>query len=783
MSVFLASVMACSIILASNATAFAAKVKVKKIQVNNLTKKTLYLTKGKSKKLKATVKVTPNKAKYKKVTFKSSNKKVATVSSKGVVKAKKAGTAKITVTSKTNKSKKTKFTVKVTNPVKSVKLNRTSASLFTGSKLTLKATLSPAKDVLKTLKWTSSNNSVASVSSNGVVTAKRAGKTTITAASTDGTNKKASCTVTVKNRGVQVDSASIYNPGNNEYCSRIAVNLSQAKALTKNDFTVQVKRFANGQYNHTLDIDYISTSNNKNYVLTTENTLYAGNYYRVSVKGMSGVSTKEFFFKPKSKDNKITVTGTVGQEMEEDLYFDNTLGYTSVKVTSGTLPAGLTLDKNDVITGKPTAVANNSKVVFSATDELGTVSRCTVNFVIGNETTLYAENKTIGDDENKYYTYTYGSFYIEAEGGSGRYDMTLVNDYNGIFSLDNENESSRYARVYINSRKLTTAGKYSVQVKFTDKNNSNLTAIGTVNLVVTPTVSVTNVINNMPTNYRPYIYYLNKDTGEVFCSDEYANNATIVNAPTGNYEVYTYDRFDSRIMLNNSQSITVSTTLTFNLPNSYKLSGSVTDNAGKAITYNCSVYLTKSDDEYGDDRIYSEVRDGQYSFTDIPAGKYTLEAKCNNSWEDEYVTVYKAEVTIADKDVVQNISIDPVKLTAPETIANLTEPGTVSVTTKSGYVYIAFTPKETGYYSIYSEGEYDTKGILCTATGEEITSNDDNYYNGDENFKMIRQLEAGTTYYIGAKKYSGSAGYTFDVIIEKTTEDEYYNYYDYYEEW
>ena len=52
--------------------------------------------------------------KSKKVSFKSSNNKVATVSSKGVVKAKKKGSATITVTSKEDKKVKAKFKVKVT---------------------------------------------------------------------------------------------------------------------------------------------------------------------------------------------------------------------------------------------------------------------------------------------------------------------------------------------------------------------------------------------------------------------------------------------------------------------------------------------------------------------------------------------------------------------------------------------------------------------------------------------------------------------------------------------
>lgn len=78
----------------------SAKVKVKKVTVVAPSGKTAYVAKGKKVKLSSTVKVTPNKKVNKKVICKSANKKIATVTSKGVVKAKAVGKTKITVVSK-----------------------------------------------------------------------------------------------------------------------------------------------------------------------------------------------------------------------------------------------------------------------------------------------------------------------------------------------------------------------------------------------------------------------------------------------------------------------------------------------------------------------------------------------------------------------------------------------------------------------------------------------------------------------------------------------------------
>lgn len=96
-------------------TVHAAKVQsVKKVGIKignkTVTKKTYSLKQGKSKQLKITV--IPNKA-DKSIKFKSSNKKVVTVSSKGKISAKKLGTAKITVTVTGKNKKKKSMWVKV----------------------------------------------------------------------------------------------------------------------------------------------------------------------------------------------------------------------------------------------------------------------------------------------------------------------------------------------------------------------------------------------------------------------------------------------------------------------------------------------------------------------------------------------------------------------------------------------------------------------------------------------------------------------------------------------
>ena len=199
-TVMLALCVALSMAMAS-VTANAATKKPKKIYLKATS--TTVDIKGKVK--VSVYKTKPSKA-SKSVKWKSSNKKVATGSKSGYVTGKKKGTVKITATSKKNKRAKKTIKIKVTNlKAKSVTMSKKSAILFPNDKTTLKATVKGSAGFYNQgVTWKSSNTSVATVTSKGIVTAKKAGKATITATEKGG-SKKATCAVTVS--GIKVDKA------------------------------------------------------------------------------------------------------------------------------------------------------------------------------------------------------------------------------------------------------------------------------------------------------------------------------------------------------------------------------------------------------------------------------------------------------------------------------------------------------------------------------------------------------------------------------------------------
>ena len=130
------------------------------------------------------------------VKWTSSNKKIVTVTKKGKIKAKKVGTAYVTVTMKSGATAKCK--VKVQKKKVTTKKLTTDAKKVT-VKIKKKVQLNVARNPItatEKITWTSSDQNVATVTNKGKVTGKKAGKATITAATTNG--KKIKFTVTVK---------------------------------------------------------------------------------------------------------------------------------------------------------------------------------------------------------------------------------------------------------------------------------------------------------------------------------------------------------------------------------------------------------------------------------------------------------------------------------------------------------------------------------------------------------------------------------------------------------
>ena len=271
------------------------KVTVKEIKAKGikLNKTSATVSKGKTLTLKATL--NPSNT-TDKVTWKSSNTKVATVSASGVVKGVKHGTCTITATINGKKA-----TCKITVPkVKTTKvsLSKTSANINTGKSVTLSCTINPSNSD-EGCKWTVSNSSIATIKTNGkkcTVTGKKAGTVTVTVTSG---GKKATCKVKVTKVTEQPDIYVIMND-DTDYKMAFAFTIVNRKSKT---LTV----YSDGA--RLIDNDYSSFNRNLSMVDPDEVT----NNHRIvylSQASMNGNAMTLFLFDSDTKtwyDEKSTI--------------------------------------------------------------------------------------------------------------------------------------------------------------------------------------------------------------------------------------------------------------------------------------------------------------------------------------------------------------------------------------------------------------------------------------------------------------------------------------------
>lgn len=301
----------------------------------NLNKNTLTLTEGGSEKLTATV--APSTATDKTVTWKSSNATVATVGTDGTVKAVKAGTADITATAggKTATCKVTVNPKEAPKPAETtIKLSATKKTLPKGKSFTLKATTTNTNG--QKVTWKSNKTKVATVDKNGKVTAKAAGKATITA-TVNGKSAKCVVTVTVPATSVKASASSLYIVKGKSATVKVTVNPTDTTDSVKVSIDSKGKKV-------------ISSVKGKKGV------------YTIKTKKKAGSGTITFNAGGKKVKVKVTVVSKAAKSKSVAIYNGKK------KATKATLNIGKSLDltakmnpkeSTDTLTWK----SSNSKVV------------------------------------------------------------------------------------------------------------------------------------------------------------------------------------------------------------------------------------------------------------------------------------------------------------------------------------------------------------------------------------------------------------------------------------
>lgn len=365
----------------------AARKKVKTIKF----KKKGYVLSKKGKKISLSKQLVfnPKKTNSKKVSYKTSSKKIATVSSKGVVKAKKNGTVTITATSKSNKKAKATTKVTVGKIVKTLKFKE-------GTRRTVKATerfylhpvYSPSNAATKSVTYKSSNTRVATVSSKGYVTAKAAGTAKITATCKDAYGKSASINITVPPyvTGVSLDYAKLHiNKGEADKNLTAAVKGSSSgvtyKWTSSNDRVAKVIGSGKTVSIKAVDVGSavirVEAYNSNNAVKNHKFASCTLNVEKIPDQIISAGGAYDYVRK------NITVTGST----------TGTVNINDANIDTLTLqPGNYTVNLND---------CNIKKLVSNETDKSGMKPTINVNGTTVKNTELFGEaNFNLKDEES-----------------------------------------------------------------------------------------------------------------------------------------------------------------------------------------------------------------------------------------------------------------------------------------------------------------------------------------------------------------------------------------------
>ncbi len=236
------------------------------------------------------------------------------------------GTGSVTITVRTTDGSNLSATCTVNVQVSatSISLNMTSAEMTVDGVLQLTATVLPTNATNRTVTWKSSNTSIATVNSSGLVTAKSPGSAIITATTTDGTNLSATCSLFVKQNIV--------------YASSISLNKSSANLVAGQQMQLQATVLPENTTNKTV----IWSSSDPSVAIIDEDGLVTAI--------TSGTTT-------------ITVTTTDGSNLSASCV---------VTVTEDNYNNYLSMNDTDAFHGEtiviPVAMTNESTIISFQTD-------------------------------------------------------------------------------------------------------------------------------------------------------------------------------------------------------------------------------------------------------------------------------------------------------------------------------------------------------------------------------------------------------------------------------
>lgn len=652
---------------------------------------------------------------------------------------------------------------------KSSKKSKNTISLKVGSKKKLKV-----KGVSKKtkIKWKSSKKKVAAVSKKGVVKAKKAGTTKITAKY--GKKKKVWTVKVTKKTAKKAGVASVAVLDG----KTVRVNLTAAKALKASNFVVRKKADGSGQFAYALRVASVTKLSSKVYevsLATDDNIPYDinyiedGDYVQVTVSALPGNKSGQTQFCYTKNAEARYFTGVVGDKIERSVGFSQShTGYlNSMKITG--VPNGLTAKmQGDYFKLEGTLkTAKASIMTLTAKDEKGKKLVQKYSCYIGSSSVMYSYIEAGGrvilanDNSSEY-------FEVYTVGGSGAYTYTLPSNTNKYISFNSGDivfDSYRYdgdgnKKIYLPARNYSVA----YQVKDTKGHiNKGTLAVNAVNgakvsgrVLAADGTGIDNATvvasfkNDNNKYYRNACYGYSYSNGD---TDSYGN----AKMKSGDYNMIVYPsvRYNFYASKNDVR---------------HTVSSKHVGKNGATVNFKLALYkvlLSCGSDDltcswYDSDRDY--IGYGKTLF--LKKGTYSINATKN-------FVEYKATFGVGG-----NRTVKLTKGESSKVYGSLSLDNTVSVPAGN---YMKFIPAETGNYTITMDSSdqeytsinvYTMDDLITTAFSKsnQIYDNTTNSWVYEKNITMNVALTAGRAYYI--QNYCNSDDRTASLTISKEDTEE-----------
>lgn len=689
-----------------------------RVKVN---KSALTIKKGRSAVIKATV--GPNTTSNKKVIWKSSNSKIAKVSVSGRVTAVRGGRATITAIAADGSGKKAICRVTVRTSVSSISFSKTNGKMYVGRTMQLSPVIKPADATNKKCAWSSSNDKVAMVNSEGKVYAVAAGTAVITAKTTDGTGKKATYKVTVAKANT-IASATVSDP------QTVQVTLSGSQKLPASSFVVKASTVLNGTYNYTIPLDGVTTKDNKTYTIALRRGCSLSDYVRVCVyvDGLygTGKSSIETYYSKDHSNRRVYMTYELEQNESFSREFTVDRARGICKITVDKLPDGVkyarkTNGSNAISFSGTVRKTGTTKTTIKSVDELGDIVTYIITWNVSSSSVIAAyyipQYGMIGTD-NKYYSVSVKP--TSVAGGSGKYTYSIDGDDYGL-SVDIT------GRV---TGKIYQEGTYNLKVKITDDNDTKISTTVNCEINAKKAIKVEGYVKDINGNN------LNGVSIMFYNHDKATPYLAWSGVTSRNYGSYSMDLF----------------------PGTYEVVISIGDDS--TYLHNQKFDKSETGRNFVSDVLKLTVNpdNAKYSVDDIGEWYDEYDRQCGTNGYVYLVpgTSYTLKAKGMGKRGVITAKVDR---KAVSVTAKMSE-DVIEIGDKSSFFaeengFYKFVPKTTGTYYFYSISTSDPYGHLYDENKKKLVEKDDNKHNLTTNtydFYMSYNCVAGKTYYISVSR-------------------------------